>query len=180
MRACIKLSKPWPRHNHTNTSLSCRLSWSISTPEIRADDPREAAAEVGAGFTPFPFRWTKWSGPEAELASITLCGGWGWNCRLAKVRRRPRPADSHAKGCVCTASRKWNKQTAGKHGNYASHLQPCRASSSKRVLFRRNTVGESRANGILTFLISGLGLPSSRTRNCEHMAQGVTQPCVPV
>jgi len=29
-----------------------------------------------------------------------------WKRRLDKVRRRPRPADSYAKGCVCTGSSK--------------------------------------------------------------------------
>lgn len=65
---------------------------------------REAAAEAGAGFTPFPS--LQLTEAEAELASIELCGDQGWKRRLAKVRRRPRPADNYAKGCVCAGSSK--------------------------------------------------------------------------
>lgn len=53
-----------------------------------------------------PFPSLQLTEAEAELASIELCGDQGWKRRLAKVRRRPRPADNYAKGCVCAGSSK--------------------------------------------------------------------------
>lgn len=96
--ATFSITSGQSKLEHFSSRKQDRYSW-------RGASLRGAAAEGRHQVHTLPLKLTE-AGRRPSWQELHSMGTKVWKHRLAKVRRRPCPADNYAKGCVCTGSSK--------------------------------------------------------------------------